>query len=424
MKTYIHDKSTELYERATQVIPGGVYGHLGPAEGVFTPISAYPLFGSRAEGSYFWDVDGNKYLDLMCAYGPNILGYNDPDVDTAALAQLKLGNCTTMPSELLVELAELLTDTIDMADWAFFAKNGGDVTNFALMVARAATGREKFIAQGGGYHGVIGWTQGYGAPGVTRADVSDKIVVDFGDIAAVERAVAKYRGEIAAFISTPYHHPIFDDNQLPEPGYWQKIRKICDREGIILIIDDVRCGWRLSTHGSDAHYGFQADLECFCKAIANGYNISALCGREDLKDAAASVMYTGSYWMSAAPMAAAIACVKKLNEIDSARYCTEMGIKLTDGLAAVASDHGFDLRISGEPSMFFMRTASLDGKEDPNLLLHQAFVAECVKRGLFVVSHHNHFINCSLTDADIDFALSIADEAFTVVRSQARKILG
>lgn len=106
-----YTKSREMFERAEKVIPSGVYGHLGPAEGCFIPVSAFPLFGDRAQGSYFWDVDGNKFIDYMCAYGPNVLGYNDPDVDAAALEQAKKCNCTTSPSYKAVEFgrAGLLT---------------------------------------------------------------------------------------------------------------------------------------------------------------------------------------------------------------------------------------------------------------------------------------------------------------------------
>ena len=128
-----YTKSREMFERAEKVIPSGVYGHLGPAEGCFIPVSAFPLFGDRAQGSYFWDVDGNKFIDYMCAYGPNVLGYNDPDVDAAALEQAKKCNCTTSPSYKAVEFAELLVDTVNCADWAFFAKNGNDVTTAAIM---------------------------------------------------------------------------------------------------------------------------------------------------------------------------------------------------------------------------------------------------------------------------------------------------
>ena len=95
MKINTHEKSAELFQRAAKVIPSGLYGHQGPAEGCCIPVSAYPLFSQKAQGSYFWDVDGNKYIDYMCAYGPNVLGYNDPDVDAAVMEQMKIENCVT-----------------------------------------------------------------------------------------------------------------------------------------------------------------------------------------------------------------------------------------------------------------------------------------------------------------------------------------
>ena len=134
---YQHTKSRAWFDRALQVIPSGVYGHLGPSEGLFLPLEKWPLLSSKAKGAYFWDLDGNPYLDLMCAYGPNVLGYGDPDVDRAAMEQLMAGNCTTAPSYKMVECAELLVDTVAMADWAFFMKNGTDATTFSILTARA-----------------------------------------------------------------------------------------------------------------------------------------------------------------------------------------------------------------------------------------------------------------------------------------------
>ena len=109
---YTHEKSRELFAKAAAVIPSGVYGHLGPAEGCFIPVEAFPLFGDRAKGSYFWDVDGNRYIDYMCAYGPNILGYGDPDVDEAAAKQREKGDCTTSPSPVMIDFADLLVDHV------------------------------------------------------------------------------------------------------------------------------------------------------------------------------------------------------------------------------------------------------------------------------------------------------------------------
>ena len=303
-KYYNYTKSNELYKRACKVIPSGLYGHQGPAEGCWIPPTSWPFFTDHAEKSYFWDVDGNKFIDYMCAYGPNVLGYNDPDVDAAAIEQAKKENCVTTPSTKILELAELMVDTVASADWAFFMKNGNDTTQGAIMCARAYTHRKKIIFVNGFYHGVSMWTQKVDYPGVLPEDVANNLYVDWNDFEALEKLVAENEGEIAAFISTPYLHGNFYDNVLPADGYWQKVRKLCTEKGIVLIVDDVRAGFRLDLAGSDHFYGFEADLICFCKAIANGWNVSALCGKEFLKSSMSSLSYTGSYWMSAVPFAA------------------------------------------------------------------------------------------------------------------------
>ncbi|MDR3553085.1 MAG: aminotransferase class III-fold pyridoxal phosphate-dependent enzyme [Clostridia bacterium] len=412
MDVNTYTKSRELFERALKVVPAGVYGHQGPAEACFIPADAYPYFSTHAKGSHVWDVDGNEFIDFMCAYGPISLGYCDDEVDGAAIEQIKKLNCATTPSGIMVDLAELMVETVDMADWSFFAKNGNDATNYAVMVAKAATGRDKIILINGNYHGVSPWTQLYGYPGISQADVSNNIYVDWNNFEQLEKVVSEHRGEIAGFISTPYYHPVFQDNVLPAEGYWQKVRKLCTDNGIVLIVDDVRCGFRLDMKGSDHYFGFKADLSCFCKAIANGWNISAICGVDSLKDAAASVMFTGSYWLAAVPMAAAIACVSKMQRINAPVVMQGIGKKLTDGLVKAGAQHGFDLRVSGVPSMWYMRIAN-----DDSLILHQEWVAECVRRGIFFANHHNQFVNCAISDEDINKALEVADEAFRIVKA-------
>ncbi len=410
MKTNQYGLSEQTFARALKVIPAGVYGHLGPSGGCAIPASAYPKYVSKAKGAYFWDLDGNRYIDYMCAYGPNVLGYCDPDVDGAVSTQLALGDCATLPFSNMVDMAELLVDTVAMADWAFFAKNGGDVTSLALMAAKAATGRKKTILVKGNYHGVAPWTHKMGAPGITPEDVANNLYVEWNNFAQLKALVEQHKGEIACFMSTPYWHPAFVDNQLPAPDYWQKVRKLCTDNGIVLAIDDVRCGFRLDIKGSDHHYGFKADLMCFCKALGNGYNFSALCGIDALKDAVANVFYTGSYWLSAAPFAAGLATINKLKKLAGAELMNRQGSKLTHGLQEVAEHHGFKLQISGEPAMWFMRISN-----DDNLVLHQQWVAECVKRGVFFTNHHNLFMNCAISDDDINFTLDVAAEAFSVV---------
>ena len=412
-KKFNHKKSQEWFKRAVDVIPSGIYGHLGPAEGLWVPTTSWPFFSERAEGSYMWDVDGNKYIDYMCAYGPNVLGYNDPDVNAAAMKQAELANCTTTPSYKMVEFAELLVDTVASADWAFFAKNGNDTTQAAIMCARYHTHKKKIIFVNGFYHGVSMWTQKLDYPGVLPEDVANNLYVDWNDIPALEKLIAENKGEIAAFIATPYMHGNFVDNVLPADGYWQKVRKLCTDNNIVLIVDDVRCGFRLDLAGSDHFYGFEADLICFCKALANGWNVSCLCGKDFLKSAMSGLSYTGSYWMSAVPFAAGIACIEKMKKLDTPAMFRKLGTQLTDGLKAAAANNGFDLVVSGEPALFYLRIAN-----DDSLFLHQDWVQEMVSRGIFITSHHNHFINASLTEDDIKYTIDVAEDAFKAVRKR------
>ena len=412
-KVYEYPKSRAAFERACKIIPSGIYGHQGPTEGCYVPVEAFPFYASRAQGSYLWDLDGNKFIDYMCAYGPNVLGYNDPDVDEAAAKQRKLADCTTLPSSVMIDFADLLVDTVASADWAFFAKNGNDVTTCAVMTARAYTHRKKIVFFKGYYHGVSPWTQKIDYAGVLEEDVANNIYVTWNDFDGLQEVFEQNEGEIAAIIAQPYMHGNFADNELPATGFWKKVRKLCDDTGTVLIVDDVRAGFRLDIAGSDHYFGFKADLICFCKALANGYNVSALCGRDFLKSSVSSLSYTGSYWMSAVPFAAGIACINKMKKLGCPQLLIDKGTKLKNGLINTALKYGYDLHVSGVPSLFYLRIA-----DDPTLMLHQEWIAECVKRGVFFTNHHNHFINASLTDKDIAETIEVADEAFRVVKDR------
>jgi glutamate-1-semialdehyde 2,1-aminomutase len=205
-------------------------------------------------------------------------------------------------------------------------------------------------------------------------------------------------------------HGNFADNVLPAEGFWQKVRKLCTEKEAVLIIDDVRAGFRLDLAGSDHFFGFEADLICFCKALANGYNVSALCGREFLRNTVSGLTYTGSYWLSAVPFAAGVACIEKMKRLELPKLLHEKGSKLKDGLTACAKKHGYDLRVSGMPALFYLRIA-----DDDSLMLHQRWIAEMVKRGVYVTNHHNHFLNYALGGDDIQTTIDVADEAFSVL---------
>ena len=408
METLSFTKSQAMFERAGQVIPGGIYGHYGLA--MITPDT--PLYFSQASGSRFVDMDGNRFIDYMCGYGPSILGYNNLVVDEAARQQINLGDTVTLTSPVMVELAEKLVEMVTIADWAFFAKNGGDVTNLATMVARAATGRKKIIKINGGYHGVAPWMQDQGNAGTIEEDFNHLISIDWNNVSQLEQAISDFKGEIAGFISSPYHHPVFQDNEMPAEGYWESVEKLCRSEGIVLIVDDVRAGFRIDLRGSNEAFGFKPDLICMGKALGNGYPISALVGSDALRDAIKAVFCTGTMFFGSAPMAAALANLNEMEKNDLAVKLNQTGRELADGLMKVAADNGFDLKVSGPSSMPFFRITNDDG-----MTPHYDWIARCVKRGLYLLPYHNHFICAAHNENDIKESLEIANAAFISMKS-------
>jgi len=411
MDTFKFAKSQELYQKASKVIPSGLYGHFSPAP--LIPATDYPFYISHAKGAKFWDVDGNEFIDYMCAYGPMVLGYNNPAVDDYARKQYELSDTTTVASPVMIELAEELVDMVTIADWAFFAKNGNDVTTYAVMVARAATDRKKIVKIAGGYHGTAPWTQSRDHHGIIPEDDEHMITIHWNNYEEFEKAVNENPKQIAGFIASPYHHPTFVDNELPAEGYWKKVEALCKKEGIVLIVDDVRAGFRLDLAGSNEYFGFKPDLICFCKAIGNGYPISALVGTEALKTTVSKVFYTGSFWFSAVPMAASLATLREMRRVNSAKIVLEQGKKLLDGLVEVAKSHKYDLKVTGMASMPYLRLTN-----DPSLMLHQDWCAECTKRGAYFTSHHNWFLSTAHSDDVIKKTLEIADDAFVALRKK------
>jgi len=405
---YNYTASQALFDRAKNVIPGGIYGHFNPAN--YQPKGTYPNYCARAEGARFWDVDGNEFVDYMCAYGPMILGYKNPVVDEAYQKQIAVADTCTLASPVMIELAEFMVDMIPAADWAYFAKNGADVTNLAVMVARAATGRAKVIAITDGYHGSTPWMQAAGRNGLVEGDHANVVRVPWNDVAALEAALDEHSDNVAAFISSPYHHPAFKDNELPAEGYWTGVHELLKRHGVVSILDDVRAGFRIDMGGSNEQYGYTPDLICYCKAIGNGYPISALVGNDAMKDAAASVFHTGSFWYSAGPMAAALACLKELKRIGAPKFINDTGKRVFDGLVDIAANHGHELKVTGMPSMPYMRTIHDEGQA-----FHQKLCGECTRRGLFLTSHHNLFVSAAHTEEDVQRTWDIFEDALSAL---------
>ena len=393
-----------LFARALRVVPGGITGHQAPA--MLVP-GAYPLYFERGEGARVWDADGHEYVDLVCSYGPIVLGHNHPKVEEAAARQAARGNCFSGPTPVMVELAERLVAMTPWADWAVFAKNGSDVCTWALGVARAATGRRTVLVAKGAYHGGHPWT----APvrdGLSAEDRANVATFRWNDLASVDAALDAHVGDVAAIMVTPFRHDAYRDQEMAAPGFLAGLRARCDRIGAALVLDDVRAGFRLSLAGSGAAVGVEPDLACYSKAIANGHPLSAAVGKDALRDAAAKVFFTGSYWTSAVPLAASLACLAELEATDAVRVMAERGEQLKAGLLGQAAAHKLEVRYTGPPAIPYMTFVADQG----SFVRSRLFGAACAARGVYLHPHHNWFLSAAHTERDVAWVLEATEEAF------------
>ncbi|OQW59252.1 MAG: glutamate-1-semialdehyde 2,1-aminomutase [Proteobacteria bacterium SG_bin9] len=396
-----------LRARARRVIPGGMYGHMR-SEGL---PAGYPQFFARGEGCHLWDVNGRRYIDFMCSWGPIILGHQHPEVTEAALRQAALGDCLNGPSERMVELAERLVALLPHADWAMFAKNGTDATTTCVTIARATTGRRKILVAKGAYHGAIPWCTPHPL-GVTSEDRAHLLYFTFNDIASLETAADQAGGDLAGILVSAFRHDYAQDQHLPDPAFARRLRELCDATGATLILDDVRAGFRLSMRGSWDSLGVQPDLSAWSKAIANGYALAAVTGNDHFRDAASRIYVTGSFWTSAVAMAAALATLDCLERENGPERMRAMGQRLRDGIAAQAKVAGIGIRQSGPPQM---PTILFD--DDATFAKGERFCAEALKRGVYLHPKHNMFLSAAHTEADIDEALVATQQAFAALRT-------
>ena len=404
---YKQKKSDKFLIRAKELIPGGIFGHYK-----YAVRSKGPKFFSKAKDAYFWDIDGNKFIDLICGWGPMILGYNNSIIDKAAQDQYSLGNTVSIASPVMIELAETLVDTIDIAEWALFGKNGGDSTQLAVMISRQETGRKKVLKINDGYHGANGWMQKKGSPGTIDSDSSEVLSISWNSIKEFDSIISENENEIACFISSPFHHPTSQDNVLPEKGYWEHIQKVCNSKNIILIVDDVRTGFRIDLAGSNNAYNFSPDLVCLGKAIANGYPISALVGKDYLREAANKVYFSGTQFFNSAPMAAALATINELKKIDATSIMNFHGKILKEKMISMAKSYGFNLKVTGVPSMPYFKIESNDQT------LHNRWVDACLANGIYMTSYHNHFLSAVHLEKEINLIVNLASKALEQVTEE------
>ncbi|MCD6013010.1 MAG: Glutamate-semialdehyde -aminomutase [Flavipsychrobacter sp.] len=280
-------KSKELFERAQRSIPGGVNSPVR----AFKSVGGTPLFMTHAKGAYMYDADGNRYIDYINSWGPMILGHAYEPVVKAIQEKATQSTSFGAPTELEIEMAELITSMVPNVDMIRMVSSGTEACMSALRLARGYTGRNKFIKFEGCYHGhadafLVKAGSGVATfniqtvPGVTAGVANDTLTAPYNDLAAVQKLVDENKNEIAAIIIEPVAGNM--GCIPPVAGFMEGLRSICDKEGIVFIFDEVMTGFRLATGGAQERLGINADLVTYGKVIGGGMPVGAFGGKKEI----------------------------------------------------------------------------------------------------------------------------------------------
>jgi glutamate-1-semialdehyde 2,1-aminomutase len=395
--------SEAMLDRARQTIPLGAQTFSKSVTQY--PLGVSPYFAARGQGSKLWDVDGNEYIDFINGLASVTLGYNDPDVTAAVKAQVDHGTIFSLSSPLEAEVAERLVAIVPSAEMVRFGKNGSDATAGAVRVARAYTGRDHILVCG--YHGWQDWYIGAtarnrGVPESTRALTH---TFPYNDLAALDRLLAEH--SVAAIVMEPMNVAF------PAAGYLEGVRERATRHGAVLVFDETITGFRVANGGAQELFGVTPDLTTLGKGIANGYPLSAVCGRRDLMMEMEEIFFSFTMGGETLSLAAARATLDKVVREPVTRHMAELGTALRDGTAALVERHrlGDVLSLSGHPSWTFLAIKDHPGAsafEIKTLWLQEIFA-----RGLLSLGSHN--MSYAHSRADVDRVLTIYDEVFALL---------
>ena len=404
-------KDASLRARALKVVPAGMTGHLDAS----VLPEGYPQFFERGQGCHLWDVDGRRFIDLMCSWGPNLLGYRHPAIEEAVQRQQALGDCFNGPSPRFVELAEQFVERSAHADWVMFQKNGTDATTICLTIARAATGKRKILVATSAYHGADPWCTPRPA-GVTTEDRAHLIYYTFNDLQSLQRAVDQAGNDLAGIMVSGFKHDMAQKLEMPTQAFANSVREHSSRAGAALILDEVRTGYRLHKSGSWEPFGIRPDLCAWSKAIANGYALSAVTGIDSLRDAAIRIFATGSFWSGGVAMAAALATLEVTGQIDLVKHLEMIGNHFRQGIEKQASSYGIEVHQSGPVQMPLILF-----EDDKDFSKGLKFCAHALNNGAYLHPKHNMFLCLAHTIEDIDLVLQATDKAFQALSKNPQR---
>ena len=419
--------SKTLYDRANHVIPGGVNSPVR----AFNSVGGTPIFMNRAEGAYLYDEDGNTYIDYIGSWGPMLLGHAEPDVVAAIQKATTFSTSFGAPTQLEVEMAELITTSIEGVDKIRMVNSGTEACMSAIRVARGFTGKNKIVKFKGCYHGhgdsfLIeagsgALTMGHpNSPGVTEGTAKDTLIAEFNNLAHVEQIVDANKDEIAAIILEPIAGNM--GCIPPVEGFLEGLRILCDQQGIVLIFDEVMCGFRVAFGGAQELYGVTTDLVTYGKIIGAGLPVGAYGGKKEIMEYVAPtgpVYQAGTLSGNPLAMTAGLTLLRKL-KTNPAVYqeLEEKSAYLEQRLNAVLTGTGIPFtlhRVGSMLGVFFCDgpVTSFEDANRTNQTLFKRLFHHMLSRGVYLPPSpfEAFFLSNALSYKDLDVTIMALRES-------------
>jgi len=419
------NKSQSLYKRALQIIPGGVNSPVRACKSV----GADPLFIDRADGCLIYDADGNRFIDYIGSWGPMILGHRHPAVVEAIKSVLDRGTSFGAPTDLEIQLAEMVVDAVASVDLVRMVNSGTEATMSAIRLARGVTGRDLVIKFDGCYHGhadtlLVAAGSGVatlgipGSPGVPQDVARHTLSLPYNDIEAVQQVMDDKGDQVACVII----EPVAGNMGLvpPAAGFLESLREVTEKHGVLLIFDEVMTGFRVAYGGAQALYGIRPDLTCFGKVIGGGLPVGAYGGKKEIMSQIApqgSVYQAGTLSGNPIAMIAGIATLEQLNKGGVYESLAEKSSRLAAGLAEAARKSGIAARVDHVGSMLGMfftdrEVTDFEAAKTCDLEMFSAFYQGMRQAGIYLAPSQFEvlFLSAAHSDEHIDTTINAAQQ--------------
>ncbi|TAM77749.1 glutamate-1-semialdehyde-2,1-aminomutase [bacterium] len=427
------DRSSELFERSKRVIPGGVNSPVR----AFGAVGGTPRFVARGEGAYIYDVDGKRYVDYVCSWGPLIAGHAHPDVRRAVELAVARGSSFGAPTEAEAELAELVVEMVPSIELVRFVSSGTEATMSALRIARGYTLRPKVVKFAGCYHGhadAFLVSAGSGAltfgtpdsPGVTAGTAGDTLTARYNDLDSVRRLFVENLEQVACVIVEPYAGNM--GLVLPAPGFLEGLRELTRQHGALLIFDEVITGFRAARGGAQERESVLPDLTTLGKVVGGGLPVGAFGGRAEIMECLSPlgpVYQAGTLSGNPLAMAAGIATLRLLRDGNAYGRLEVLGAQLEQGLRKAFARHGVQAqhvrRASMHCTFFADRPVSdLESAKRSDTARYAAYFHAMLERGVWLApaQFETAFVSLAHTEAEIDATVAAADQALAAMEAR------